>query len=378
MTQVTELHVMMLGLRSVSGAQGGVETHVTELGRALVANGIKVTVLARKGYQAENGPLTEVALPFLPGARFEALSHSVLGVLYAAWHRPDLVHIHAIGPALTVPLARAIGLRVVVTHHGEDYAREKWGGVARQMLRWGEWCQARLSDRAIAISPALSRTLNNRYGPRFSSIPNGVPVFGPVDGQDHLERFGVAPGRYILSVARLVPEKQQRFLLDCFEHADLAPDVRLVLVGGADHESSYTRDLRARAERSSRILLPGQLRGVALAQLFSYAGLFALPSTHEGLPIALLEALSYGAPVLVSDLPGTRDIALPETCYRPAASRECWTAALTRHFSRPVERPDWQECLARFRWPKIAADTANLYRDVIVKHGSRNRHRTQV
>lgn len=365
--------VMFLGLRGVGGIQGGVETHVAELARHLPFPPERMEVLGRSPYRRADVP-ADPSLPitrWLPAPRqpaLEALFHSVLGVFYAALRRPALLHIHGIGPGMVTPLARLLGLRVVATHHGKDYEREKWGPLARRMLRWGERQAVLRSNAVVCISPVCSAELRSSYHRDVAYVPNGVDLLRPVPPGATLARHGLAAGRYIVNVARIVPEKRQLDLIEAFQQAGLPDDVRLVLIGGADHEADYVREVRKAAAQDPRVVLAGHMAGAPLAELFSNAGLFVLPSTHEGLPIALLEAMSYGRALLLSDLPVYRAMGLPEDCLFPVGDTGELARRLGAAFAPAPLPVDWSAALDAYRWDEVARRTAAVYADVL-EHG---------
>ncbi len=362
--------VMILGLRGMEGVQGGVETHVTQLIQHLPIAAARIEVLGRTPYRPR-GLVPDPALPrirWLPTTRhpaLEALVHSLLAVGYAAVRRPAMLHIHGIGPNLVTPLARLLGLRVVATHHGNDYDREKWGRFARAMLRRGERNAILHANATIAISPIGAQTLRERYHRDVAYIPNGVRPTAPVPAGETLARYGLASGRYVVNVARLVPEKRQSDLIEAFVAADLPNDVRLVLIGGADHEADYVQRVRALAGADPRVILAGHVSGAPLAELFSNAGLFALPSTHEGLPIALLEAMAYGLPLLLSDLPVYPAMALPAECLFPVGDVAALSRQLGACFAAPPGRVDWGPLLAFYNWERVGRETALIYDHVL-------------
>lgn len=360
---------MFLGLRDIGGAQGGVETHVAMLSAALIARGARVTVLARAPYCAgprRSGALRVVPLASPRGPRTEAIGHSLRGVIHAARHRPDILHIHAVGPSVVIPLARLLGLRVVATHHGKDYAREKWGRTARCVLRLGEAMQRRFAQGRIAISRSLCDDLAAARPdlPGYRFIPNGAPRVTPRIATDALAARGLAPLRYVLNVGRIVPEKRQIDLVRAFRAADLPADIRLVLAGAADHDSPYARALRREVGDDPRILCAGFVTGEALAQLYSHAGLFCLPSSHEGLPIALIEAMAHGRPVLAASIPGTRELALGGGAYHRVGDTGAMARAIRAAFPAGPAR-DWGAQLAPYDWGRIATATLELYAQVL-------------
>lgn len=366
---VTRPKITFLGLRGIDGIQGGIEAHVAELVRNLPYRPGEMEVLARSCYR----PADIVAddrrphvrwLPTVKSQSLEALVHSFIGVLYAGLRRPELLHIHGIGPSVVVPLARLLGLRVVCTHHGDDYRREKWGFFARTVLRLGEHFAVRMSHACISISPIGARELAERYQREVAYIPNGVGDLQPRAPGRVLRQFGLEAKKYIVNVARLVPEKRQLDLIDAFEAADLG-DVKLVLVGGADHLSDYSRQVQERAAANPRVVITGIQRGAELAEIFCNAGLFALPSAHEGLPIALLEAMFYDLPVLVSDLPVYSAMGLPADRIFPLGDIAELSKRLAAAFDGTQPAPDWSTMLASYTWSDIARETAAVYDRVL-------------
>lgn len=312
--------VFILGLRGIPNVQGGIETHVEQLAPLLVESDWSVTVLARSRYQpklAENQYKgVRVKSLWAPKSkRFESLIHTFIGVLYAAIKRPDILHIHAVGPALMVPLARFFGLKVVMTHHGPDYDRQKWGGLAKNILKLGERFGVLFSNQVIVISKTIQQLVKQKHGVDSVLIPNGV-VIQPVieDSKNVLQQYDLQRNRYILIVSRLVPEKRHFDLMDAFDKENLS-GWKLVIVGSSDHPDDYSSAVIKRALESDNMVATGFLSGCLLKEIFNGAGLFVLPSSHEGLPIALLEALSFGLPVLASDIPANLEVGLSADHY---------------------------------------------------------------
>jgi len=384
------LRVTWAGLRGIPGVQGGVEAHAEQLCPRLQALGCEVTVIGRQGYAPDvpGGRWRGVRLESLWAPRhkhLEALVHTGLAVLHAGLiSRPDVLHLQAIGPALWTPLARLLGLRVVVTHHGPDYARQKWGGLARAALRAGEAAAARWADALIVISRVIQDDVAARHRRQGVLIPNGVAPAGPSPSPALLETFGLRPGRYVLLVSRLVPEKRHHDLITAFDRAGLPSDWRLVLTGAADHADAYAASVQAAAAQTQGVVMTGFQTGEALQALYAHAGLFVLPSSHEGLPIALLEALSWGRSVVASDIPAHRELGLaPQQLFAlgdiDALARQLRAAAGLRPGAdaAPATHPDsllsgagprlpdpagW--IAERFDWDRSARQTLALYERV--------------
>jgi glycosyltransferase involved in cell wall biosynthesis len=300
----------------------------------------------------------------------EAIVHSFLGVLVAAVHRPDILHIQAIGPALVTPLARLQGLKVVVTHHGPDYDRQKWGGFARWVLRTGERWGMRWSNARIVISEVIRALVRDKHGVESTLIPNGVVLPELPAGRSTLDAFGLEPGRYVVLVSRLVPEKRHLDLIAAFVQAQLS-GWKLAIVGASDHPDAYVRSVLDAAEKTPGVVCTGFQSGEVLAELFGQAGMFVLPSSHEGLPIALLEALSYGLPVLASDIRANREVGLPDEHYFPLGDVAALAGRLRELAARPLTADDRearrQWVSERYDWRKIAGQTLEVYRSVLKK-----------
>jgi glycosyltransferase involved in cell wall biosynthesis len=364
-----KLSVMALGLRGVPNVPGGIEAHAAELYPRLQALGVNVTVLGRTPHRPLNAPVQwhGIHVLWLPAPRLqgvEALLHTLVGVLYAAVRRPDILHIHAIGPSLWVPLAKALGLKVIVTHHGQDYLREKWNRPARAILRLGERLGVRLADECIVISHEIRESVQVKYGRAAILVPNGVGDLQRAPENALLDRYGLSPQRYVIQVSRLVPEKRQHDLIAAFNEARLA-GWKLVLVGGAQGSQRYAEKLRKLYENNDAIVCTGFLSPPEVQQLLSHAGIFALPSSHEGLPIALLEAMKMGIPVLASDIPANLEVGLHAASYFPLGDTQALSARLR---SMAAATPEEREIIAnqmaefcgRYNWDTIASTTLQI------------------
>lgn len=364
-----EINVMVLGLRGFPGVEGGVEKHAEHLYPLAVEMGCRITVLSRSRYQSVHGSswrgisFVNIWAPRAGG--WEALLHSLFGVIYAALKRPNILHIHAIGPALVAPLAKLFGLKVVVTHHGADYEREKWGVLARCLLRMGEKWGMKYADQRIVISQTIQKMIYEKYKFDTYVIPNGVVMPEIPKTLSVLNKYSLEPKRYILMVCRYVPEKRHFDLIDGFERARLK-DWKLVIVGRVDSNEKYCKSVLSRSDSNPDIIIVGFQSGISLSELYAHAGLFVLPSSHEGLPIALLEALSYGLPVLVSDIPAHKEINLPESKYFSlgnVADLAEKIASLATDQSDQEKRDEYREWVAmRYSWINIVSSTLDIYR----------------
>jgi len=364
---------MVLGLRGFPGVQGGVETHAEHLYPLLVHQGCKIEVIARSPYlPPDKGVWQGVKLFRLWAPRIngmEALVHSILGVFFACIKRPDILHIHAVGPAIVTPLAKLLRLRVVVTHHGPDYDREKWGIAARWLLRLGESLGMRYADQRIVISETIRKLVKEKYGLDSVVIPNGVTIPDMPSSKLAMEKYGLTEGRYVLLVGRLVPEKRHKDLLAAFRLAEL-DGWKLVFVGGADHASEYSERFERETINLPYVVFTGFQSGEVLRELYAKAGIFVLPSSHEGLPISLLEAMSYGIPVLASDIPANLEIGLSMDYYFPTGNIDALTdklKVLALRAESGITRQNYEQILRnKYNWNEIAARTLNVYEDTLI------------
>jgi len=366
------VRILVLGVRGIPNVQGGIETHAVELYQRLAKLGCEVEVVVRSPFvpkETRNFGAIRIRRLWSPRTTgFEALTHSILGVLYAAIVRPDVLHIHAIGPALVTPLARMLGLRVIVTHHGPDYERDKWGPSARRALKIGELLGVRFSNALIVVSKVIAETIRTRFGCDCDVIPNGTVTPTLQTGTEEIEQYGLVRGRYFLQVSRLVPEKRQLDLIRAFQAAK-CPGWKLVLVGGIGADD-YSRQV-GEAAKAAGVVLTGFKNGTKLQQIYSHAGAFVLPSSHEGLPIAMLEALSYGLPVLASDIPANLEVGLPPGSYFPVGNVEVLSERLTA-MAGITENPATREARRRwvadtYNWEPIARQTYSVYRRVLAQ-----------
>jgi glycosyltransferase involved in cell wall biosynthesis len=367
------LRVTMLGLRGFPDVQGGVERHVQNLSCALVNRGCDVEAIMRSPYVVagvgrkwRNVRVVPLWAPRVTGV--EAVVHTFFGVLRAAWSRPDILHIHAIGPALFAPLARAMGLRVVVTHHSDNYNNPKWNLAGRMLLRLGEWAGTTYANGYISVSQYIADRIQRSHGVEVKVIPNGVdgPVKSPT--QSLLNELGLTPHRYALSVARVDPVKRLLDLISAFARAR-SSDWKLVLVGDTYYSTRYAQAVTEAARNVPGVIMLGYQSPAALAQLYAHAAVFVLPSSHEGNPIALLEALSYGIPAIVSDIPGHRDIDMPSLQRVPVGDIDALSERLSAVFAAPafkrLDAAERERFSRKHDWSTIAESTLGVYLDAL-------------
>lgn len=363
------MKIVVLGTRGIPNIQGGVETHCQELYPRLVKLGCEVTLVTRKSYvkDIKSTEYEGVTLKhlFAPKKKsLEAIIHTFLGVMYAWSKKPDILHIHAIGPSLLVPFAKLLGLKVVVTNHGPDYDRQKWGKLAKKILMLGEEFGSKYADKIIVISNVIKEIQENKYNRMDCElIYNGVNLPEKSKNIDYIESLRLKPFKYIVAVGRFVPEKGFHDLIKVY--STLETHLKLVLVGNADHEDEYSVSLK-KAAKENGIILTGFIKGEQLNQIFTNARLFVMPSYHEGLPIALLEAMSYNLNSLVSNIPANLEIDLDVGDYFEIGNIENFSRQLFQKCQQNKNCNFEKIIFEKYNWNIIAKRTKEVYKKVVL------------
>jgi glycosyltransferase involved in cell wall biosynthesis len=351
---------------------GGVEMHCEQLFPLMKGRhpNDSFTIIGRKAYLPETlseyQGLQIVSLPHARGKYLETITSTMSGVVYARFVlHADLIHLHGIGPALLAPVAKALGMKVVVTYHSKNYEHRKWNRLARFILRVGELSAVTFADRVITVSQGLATNLGRRFpraAAKISFIPNGASHFNSTKPEtclgDVLARYGLSKAKYIIGVGRLVPEKGFHDLCRAFKATDL--DCKLVIVGDADHRDGYSERLREQA--SDRLVFTGYVSHDVLQILLENASLFVLSSYNEGLPIAALEAVGAGVPTLLSDIEPNRELGLrPDNYFSVGRVDELQQKISQDPECHRVAAADRERIRRQYDWYTICAKTDELY-----------------
>jgi len=308
-----KLKIAMIGHKRIPSREGGVEIVVEEISKRLVASGHTVHAYNRKGHHVSgkgfndsnsNVPEYEgikiINIPTFQNGKLNALVYSILATFRAILGNYDCIHYHAEGPCAMLWLPHFLGIRTVATIHGLDWQRAKWGGFATKYLKFGERVAAKYADEVVVLSKNVQQYFWDTYGREVKFIPNGVnkpEIKGTYAVSD---KWGLERDGYILFLGRIVPEKGLHYLLDAY--MGLETDKKLVIAGGSSHTDDYMANIMKQAAKDSRVIFTDFVQGEELEELFSNAYIYVLPSDLEGMPLSLLEAMSYGNCCLVSNI----------------------------------------------------------------------------
>lgn len=308
-----KLKIAMLGHKRIPSREGGVEIVAEELSVRLVKLGHEVTCYNRRGHHVSGAEFDGEQLSEYKGIKIRtvptierkglaAMTSSFFAAVKAAFGHYDLVHIHAEGPAAMCWIPRLCGKRVIVTIHGLDWQREKWkGGFGSKYIKFGEKCAVKFADEIIVLSEGVRKYFMDTYGRKTLYIPNGVNRPEIREAAEIRKRWGLEKDSYILFLGRLVPEKGLRYLAEAYKK--LKTNKKLVIAGGGSDSNAFAKELEQACEDiKDRVIFTGFIQGQVLDELYSNCYIYVLPSDLEGMPLSLLEAMSYGNCCVVSDI----------------------------------------------------------------------------
>ena len=307
------MKIAMIGHKRIPSREGGVEIVVQELSTRLVKNGHRVDAYNRKGKNVQDSNADKdkknlkeykgvriITIPTINKKGIDALIYSFFASMRALFGKYDVLHYHAEGSCAMLWIPHLFKKRIVVTIHGLDWQRSKWGGFATKYIKFSEKLAAKYADEIIVLSKGVQKYFKETYNRDTNFIPNGVNKPEIREPKIIKEKYGLNKNDYILFLARIVPEKGLHYLIEAYKQINT--DKKLVIAGGASHTNDYLEKIKKMASEDSRIIMTGFVQGKELKELYSNCYLYCLPSDVEGMPISLLEAMSYGCNCLVSDI----------------------------------------------------------------------------
>ncbi len=313
------MKIAMIGQKGIPALHGGIERHVHELSLCLKARCFDVIAYSRKWYTNREDGMFEgielVHVPTLHTKHLDTIISTLFATVDAIRRRVDVIHYHGVGPSLLswIPRVFAAKILVVSTFHSIDRKHQKWGLFARLMLRLGEWTASRFPHKTIAVSRTIFQYIRDVYDRESVYIPNAVPTYERVENKNILEKWNLMPKEYVLVVSRLIPHKGIHYIVDAWKKlVETKPEIlgnkKLVIVGDGYYTDEYVAFVKSRAAGIDSILFTGFQSGPELHTLYSHAQSMIHPSDNEGLPICVLEGMSYRLPILVSNIVEHRDL----------------------------------------------------------------------
>lgn len=371
-----KLNIAMLGHKRIPSREGGIEIVVEELSTRMVKLGHHVTCFNRKGHHVSGSEFDSCQLSEYKGVKlkpvwtldkkgFAALSSSFCAAIKAAFGKYDVVHFHAEGPCAMLWIPKLFGKRCIATIHGIDWKRAKWGGFASKYIKFGEKVAVKYADEIIVLSEGVQKYFMDTYGRKTVFIPNGINR--PVISEPRMikEKFGLDKDRYVLFLGRLVPEKGISYLIEAFKQIDT--DKKLVIAGGSSDTNVFLRQIKKLAEIDERIIFTGFVQGQLLEELYSNAYVYVLPSDLEGMPLSLLEAMSYGNCCVVSDIAECAEVVEDNAVIFQKSNVEQLKEKLQDLCDHPDKVKLYKESASdficqKYNWDDVVDRTVVLYR----------------
>ena len=369
------LKIAMIGHKRIPSREGGIEIVVEELSTRMVKLGHEVTCYNRKGHHVSGSEFDNENVSEYKGVKLEkvwtidkkglaAITSSLSAAIKAALGKYDIVHFHAEGPCAMLWIPKLFGKRCIATIHGIDWQRAKWNRFASKYIKLGEKVAAKYADEIIVLSEGIRKYFKNTYGRGTIFIPNGVNR--PVMRKPQLirEKFGINKDEYILFLGRLVPEKGIWYLIDAFQQVQT--NKKLIIAGGASDTNAFVQELKQLAKNDKRIIFTGYVQGQILDELYSNAYIYTLPSDLEGMPLSLLEAMSYGNCCLVSDIPECTEVVEDKALIFKSSNVNDLKDKLQQACDHPelVQKIKSQAAdfiCTKYNWDEVAMQTERLY-----------------
>lgn len=374
------MKIAVIGHKRIPSREGGIEIVVGELSSRMASRGNKVVVynrksehIAGKGYNADNSlkQWKGVDIKWVPtpnSAKLNAIVYSALATARAVFRKYDIIHFHAEGPAAMVLLAKLFKKKTVVTVHGLDWQRSKWGGFATKFLKFGEKTAAKHADEIIVLSENVKNYFKSTYNRYTNYIPNGIERPDLASASIIGEKYSLKKDGYILYLGRVVPEKGIHYLIEAYN--SLNTSMPLVIAGGASHTVEYENQIHETAKGNKNIIFTGFVQGAELAELYSNAYIYCLPSDLEGMPISLLEAMSYGNCCLTSNIDECTEVCVNNAVYFEKGNAADLRDKLDYLIKNPQIVSSYKEkardyICNKYNWDDVCDKTLQLYKNII-------------
>lgn len=370
------MKIAMLGQKKLS-REGGVEIVVYELSKRMVSLGHEVTVYNRKGKHVLDKKIKQEKIKELDGIKVKevftidkkglsAVTSSFFATVKILFSDAEIVHYHAEGPCYWMWIMKKFShKKIIATIHGLDWQRAKWSGFATKYIKHGEKVAVKYADEIIVLSKNVQDYFKKEYNRKTVFIPNGVSKPEVLKPSIIKEKFKLKKDDYILFLGRMVPEKGIHYLIEAFNN--IKTDKKLVIAGGASDTDTYYQELKDLAKDNKNIIFTGFVQGKELDELYSNCYIYSLPSDLEGMPLSLLEAMSYGNCCLTSDIPECATVIEDKGVTFKKSDVKDLTKVLQYLCDNPKKVDKYKKesqdyILSRYNWDDVVDKTLKLYK----------------
>lgn len=376
------MKIAMIGQKGVPALYGGIERHVEELSKELATQGHVVLAYSRKWFNEnkleEFAGVKIIETPTVKTKHLDAIIHTFTATLHAIYKtKPDIIHYHGVGPSLLSWIPRLLSpkTKVIATFHCIDRYHQKWGLFARLMLLLGEKAACKFPHQTIVVSKTIQSYCLNEFHKKTVYNPNGVSLKNN-PGTEYLQEWNLAPQKYLLMVSRLVKHKGAHYLITAWQKArllqpDLLADKKLVIVGGSSFTDDYVKFLKQISDGDESIIFTNWQKDEKLHSLFANALMLVHPSENEGLPITVLEAMSFGLPTLVSNIPEHQEVIDDGRFWTTNASPDSIAQKIIElvpqtDLLQKVGEKNLKKVLKEYHWKDIGINTKKIYQDTLM------------
>ena len=367
------MKIGVIGTRGFPEIQGGIETHCLELYTRIASQSdYEITVYRRNPYlnlKNKNSNFKNIRFVdyYVPKNKYlETFLHSLFSTIHALFQGYDIVHYHNTGPGFFSPILKLTISKIVFSYHNISYTQKKWNKFAKRFLHSSEIISITNSDFIIFISEVVKLEIEKHYiVKKFKVLFNGVSIPTRSANSDFIDHLGLEKQKYVVGVGRFLEEKGFDYLIRAFRKTNIT-DYKLVLVGDSDYPTNYSKRLKSFAKEND-VILTGYIKGEELNQIFSFAKLFIIPSFEEGLPISLLEAMSFNIDVLASNIPANLQVGLNQDDYFNVGDENDLAENILHKLSLEEERNFREILIKKFNWDNIALETLDIYNNLFVE-----------
>lgn len=359
------MKIAMIGHKRIPGREGGIEVVVEELATRMAKKGHKIVAYNRNSKNFKKiknyKDVKIINTPTIEKKSTDAIVYSFFASIHALFGNYDVIHYHGIGPSIMLLIPHLFRKKTIVTVHGLNYKTPKWKGLGAKVMLLGEKITAKYADEIIVLSKEQQKYLKKKYNRDSIYIPNGTTVEEILEPNIIKEKYGLKKNNYILFLSRIVPGKGLEHLIEAYKNTKT--DLPLIIAGGTAFVDDFYSEICNSIKDDKRIKLIGFVKGKELTELYSNAKLFVFPSEAEGMPMCLLEALSYNTPCLVSDIPENLEVGDKYVESFKVKNTKDLQKQLEKCLNekKQTSKKSRDYIIEKYDWDNIVEETINLY-----------------